>query len=63
MEGAQLTPWMAWAVLALVLINTAVLLWLALRRQDDGADAERLQRDDAARKELLAAVATQTQSL
>jgi len=66
-ESTPLNPLIIWAVLALVLLNTAVLVWLAARKPDTEAQAqtetERLQREDAARKELLAAGAAQTQNL
>ena len=58
-----------WAVLALmlalVLANTALLLWLALRLRQHGSAAsqQEQQRAEAAHKELLAAVASQSQNL
>jgi DNA recombination protein RmuC len=61
-----MNPLIVWALLALVLINTLVLVWMALRksdRQGAQAEAERLQREDAARKELLNAITAQSQSL
>ena len=61
-----MNPLIVWALLALVLINTLVLVWLTLRKSDGQgaqAEAERLQREDAARKELLATVTAQSQNL
>ena len=61
-----MNPLLVWALLALVLVNTFVLVWLAMRKSDGQAaqlEAERQQRDEAARKELLATVTAQSQSL
>ena len=66
MEGLQLSTWVASGLLALVVVNTLVLMWLALRKQDGtdlAAQAERQQRDDAARKDLLATLTAQSQHL
>jgi DNA recombination protein RmuC len=63
MESAPLNPLIAWALLALVLLNTAVLVWLALRKQDDHQEQLRSQQEDAARQQLLAAMAAQTQAM
>jgi len=65
-EGLQLSTWVASGLLALVVVNTLVLMWLALRKQDGtdlAAQAERQQRDDAARKDLLATLTAQSQHL
>ncbi len=62
----MMNPLLVWALLALVLVNTFVLVWLAMRKSDGQAaqlEAERQQRDEAARKELLATVTAQSQSL
>jgi DNA recombination protein RmuC len=62
-EGAAVNPLVVWAVLALVLLNTLVLLWLALRRPDGQAALERQQQDDAGRQTLLSAMAANVQAL
>ena len=48
-----------WLLLALVLVNSGVLLWLAARKPE-GQDPQ--QQEDAQRG-LLAAIATNTQNL
>jgi len=61
-----MNPLIVWTMLVLVLINTLVLVWLALRNSDgqgEQTEAERVQREEAARKELLATVTAQSQSL
>ena len=61
-----MNPLLVWALLALVLVNTFVLVWLAMRKSDGQAaqlEAERQQRDEVARKELLATFTAQSQSL
>ncbi|WP_342621161.1 DNA recombination protein RmuC [Rhodoferax sp. GW822-FHT02A01] len=52
-----------WALLALVLLNTVVLAWLALRKHDAQHDQLRLQQEEAARQQLLSAMAAQTQNM
>lgn len=63
MESAPLNPLIVWALLALVLLNTAVVVWLALRKQDAHQEQLRFQQEDAARQQLLAAMAAQTQAM
>jgi DNA recombination protein RmuC len=52
-----------WTLLALVLLNTVVLAWLALRKHDAQHDQLRLQQEEAARQQLLSAMAVQTQAM
>jgi DNA recombination protein RmuC len=52
-----------WAVLALLLVNTAVLLWWAMRKPDAHASLEREQQDVMARQVLLSALAANVQTL
>ena len=62
----SLTLWAVLALmLALVLANTALLLWLALRLRQHGSAAsqQEQQRAEAAHKELLATIASQSQNL
>ena len=62
----SLTLWAMLALmLALVLANTALLLWLALRLRQHGSAAsqQEQQRAEAAHKELLATIANQSQNL
>ena len=62
----SLTLWAVLALmLALVLANTALLLWLALRLRQHGSAAsqQEQQRAEAAHKELLATIANQSQNL
>jgi DNA recombination protein RmuC len=54
---------MVWTLLAVLALNTGVLLWLALRRQDLQAALERQQQDDGARQALLAAMSANVQAL
>ena len=54
---------LVWALLALVLLNTVALAWLALRKHDAQHDQLRLQQEDAARQQLLSAMAAQTQAM
>ena len=58
-----MNPLIVWSVLALVLLNTGVLLWLALRKPDGQAALERQQQDDAARQALLSAMGANVQAL
>ena len=62
----SLTLWAVLALmLALVLANTALLLWLALRLRQHGSatSQQEQQRAEAAHKELLATIANQSQNL
>ena len=63
MESAPLNPLIVWALLALVLLNTAVVVWLALRKQNAHQEQLRSQQEDTARQQLLAAMAAQTQAM
>jgi DNA recombination protein RmuC len=58
-----MNPLIVWAVLALVLLNTGVLLWLAQRKPDGQATLARQQQDDAARQALLSAMGANVQAL
>ncbi len=63
MDGAALNALLSWVLLALVLVNTGVLLWLAMRQPDGQAALARQQQDDAARQALLSAMGANTQAL
>jgi DNA recombination protein RmuC len=63
MEGAAVNPLIVWGILVLVLLNTGVLLWLALRKPDGQTTQQRQQQDDAARQVLLAAIGANVQAL
>ncbi len=67
MDSTPLNAFLPWALLALVVLNLCLLLWLALRKPDAQAalqaEALRQQQEAAARKELLSAMASQTQSM
>ncbi|RFO99019.1 DNA recombination protein RmuC [Rhodoferax lacus] len=57
---------LVWGLLLLVLLNSGVVLWLALRSADGqpGLELQQLQQQqDAAQRSLLAAMAANTQSL
>ena len=54
---------LVWAVLALVLLNTCVLLWLTQRKPDAQMEQERQRQDEAARQALLSAMSTNVQAL
>jgi DNA recombination protein RmuC len=66
-DSTPLNAFLPWALLALVVLNLCLLLWLALRKPDAQAalqaEALRQQQEAAARKELLSAMASQTQSM
>ncbi len=63
MDGQAFGSLPLWLLLALGLVNSAVLLWLAARKRD-GQDAEALQQQqDAAQRNLLAAMAANTLAL
>ena len=58
-----MSPLVLWLLLALVLVNSGVLLWLAARKTD-GQDAQALQQQqDAVQRNLLSAMAANTQAL
>jgi DNA recombination protein RmuC len=63
MQSAAMNPLIVWAVLTLVLLNTGVLLWLAVRKPDGQVAQERQQQDDAARQALLSALGANVQAL
>jgi DNA recombination protein RmuC len=52
-----------WGLLLLVLLNSGVVLWLALRGTDGPSDAQRQQEQEAAQRSLLAAMAANTQAM
>lgn len=54
---------LVWAVLALVLLNTCVLLWLTQRKPDAQMEQERQRQDETARQALLSAMSTNVQAL
>jgi DNA recombination protein RmuC len=63
MDSTALGSLPLWLLLALVLVNSGVLLWLAARKSDV-QDAQALQmQQEAAQRNLLAAMAANTQAL
>lgn len=65
-----MSPLVTWVILALVLVNSAVLLWLATRGSNGQAERDaalaqqqQQQREEGARRELLAALTSNTQAL
>jgi DNA recombination protein RmuC len=58
---------LAWSALALVLLNTGILLWLATRKGDGQAalalQQEQQEKQTEAQRNLLTAIATNTQAL
>jgi DNA recombination protein RmuC len=63
MDGAAFGSLPLWLLLALVLVNSAVLLWLAARKPEGQDALAQQQQQDAAQRNLLAAIAANTQSL
>jgi DNA recombination protein RmuC len=65
-DGVAVSPLVLWLLLALVLVNSGVLLWLAARK-GDGQDAQMLQQQQLVQQEaqrsLLAAMTANTQAL
>ncbi len=62
MEGLALNSLLVWGLLLLVLVNSGVVLWLAARRAQGPSELER-QQQEAAQRNLLAAMAANTQAL
>jgi DNA recombination protein RmuC len=65
LENIALNPLLLGALVGLVLVvlNTGVLLWLAMRRPDTQAALERQQQDEAGRQALLSAMGANVQSM
>ena len=63
MEGMPLNSLLVWGLWLLVLLNSGVVLWLALRSADAQPGVEWHQQQDAAQRNLLAAMAANTQAL
>ena len=65
MENIALNPLLLGALVGLVLVvlNTGVLLWLAMRRPDAQAALERQQQDEAGRQALLSAMGANVQTM
>ena len=63
MDGQAFGSLPLWLLLALVLVNSGVLLWLAARKPDGQDPLAQQQQQDAAQRNLLAAMAANTQAL
>jgi DNA recombination protein RmuC len=63
MDSTALSSLPVWLLLALVLVNSGVLLWLAARKPGGQDALAQQQQQDAAQRSLLAAMAANTQAL
>ncbi len=67
MQDPQMISLLAWIALALVLLNTGVLLWMATRKGDAQAalalQQEQQEKQTEAQRNLLTAITTNTQAL
>ena len=63
MDGQAFGSLPLWLLLAVVLVNSGVLLWLAARKSDVPDAMAQQQQQEAAQRNLLAAMAANTQAL